>query len=719
MHKTTKLLLRSFAFLAFIGGGIITYSVSTTHAAPGPTCPALAVGDEIKVNEISKTAIYVLDRNLKPRYFYSGYEYKTYKNDYTNFKLIDQQCLDSLGVPGGYPSAINYRPGFGVVRGPDNKLYVLEPGNAVRVISANMAKQIYGPNYKVTTIAPREWGQYICKKTPEITEVQSYHSGMTIKTVSQPNKVYYVDAQKKLREVASQAMAANFILPQYVYTVADAAVQGASQGELITGPIPELTDRTQSSIGCDGGTTPPPPQNGDTTLPTVTISSPTLNQTLKDTVTVLAEARDNVGVTRVDLLINGETKGNFINNGGATWQTSWDTKTTANSDKVNLQAKAYDAAGNSNLSPTMMVKVDNMVIPPPPQATAGVLSVVYDPNENIKADNYITVGDAKPDQTLAVFKLSATNEDFNLTFLKVGNDGTYTLPNSSITDLRLFKDNDTTALALDRECSPTGCDFGKGGASFLTIPRNGSVILKVKGNIPAKNTTKLGEKIHPYLNLGSFITGGSGQISGALNSASNLSFKAEIGDFPYNIFLYPGPTPLVLGVAPDEGTPVTALKTTYGKGDRVVGTFRISNTGVFPITVSSVKFDDSGRKNSEYIYDLWHANSNQAADPNNWTLAASASPNLTFNSLQNNGIKIPVGGSVDLMIRINNFRAIGAEQAGDLFTLSLNPLNVRYKVSEANLGYDGNANGNQTDEINAFYASGVVKKLGTVIVPNP
>jgi hypothetical protein len=147
----TKLLISTF----FVTG-LLVYG-STTHAAPGPTCPALAVGDEIKVNEISKTAIYVLDRNLKPRYFYSGYEYKTYKNDYTNFKLIDQQCLDSLGVPGGYPSAINYRPGSLVVKGPSgNQLYVIQPGNTVAPISDSVAKQLYGTNYKVTTIAPRE-----------------------------------------------------------------------------------------------------------------------------------------------------------------------------------------------------------------------------------------------------------------------------------------------------------------------------------------------------------------------------------------------------------------------------------------------------------------------------------------------------------------------------------------------------------------------------------
>ena len=90
----------------------------------------------------------------------------------------------------------------------------------------------------------------------------------------------------------------------------------------------------------------------DTTPPTVSIASPT-GGSVSGVITVTTSAADNVGVTRVDLFVNGaraasDTSGPF--------NFSWDSTSLAGSN-ANLVAVAYDAAGNSATSPTVTISV--------------------------------------------------------------------------------------------------------------------------------------------------------------------------------------------------------------------------------------------------------------------------------------------------------------------------------------------------------------------------
>jgi hypothetical protein len=102
----------------------------------------------------------------------------------------------------------------------------------------------------------------------------------------------------------------------------------------------------------------PPP---DTTPPTVSIASPT-GGSVSGTVTVTANASDNVGVTRVDFYVNGALAGTA---GAAPYQYAWNTTSLANGSAT-LRAAAFDAAGNSAQSATVTVSVANAVAPPPP-----------------------------------------------------------------------------------------------------------------------------------------------------------------------------------------------------------------------------------------------------------------------------------------------------------------------------------------------------------------
>jgi hypothetical protein len=98
----------------------------------------------------------------------------------------------------------------------------------------------------------------------------------------------------------------------------------------------------------------------DTTPPTVSIGAPGASAKVSGLVPVSVSATDNVGVTRVDLLVNGTV---YASDTTAPFGFSWDT-TNLPDGSVTLQAKAYDAGGNLGTSSSVSVTVANNTVPP-------------------------------------------------------------------------------------------------------------------------------------------------------------------------------------------------------------------------------------------------------------------------------------------------------------------------------------------------------------------
>ncbi|HEV8631346.1 MAG TPA: Ig-like domain-containing protein, partial [Thermoanaerobaculia bacterium] len=94
---------------------------------------------------------------------------------------------------------------------------------------------------------------------------------------------------------------------------------------------------------------------GDTTKPTTAITAPAAGATLSGTTTVTAAASDNVGVTKVELYVDG---GLLATDTTSPYSWSWNTATAANGAHA-LSTKAYDAAGNVGSSATVSVTVSN------------------------------------------------------------------------------------------------------------------------------------------------------------------------------------------------------------------------------------------------------------------------------------------------------------------------------------------------------------------------
>lgn len=100
--------------------------------------------------------------------------------------------------------------------------------------------------------------------------------------------------------------------------------------------------------------------------PTVSLSSPANNTTVSGTVSVVASASDNVGVTKAEFYVNGVLNASDT---ASPYVYSWDTSPLA-AGSYTILAKAYDAAGNVGQSSAVSVTVIHDTIAPTVSVTA-------------------------------------------------------------------------------------------------------------------------------------------------------------------------------------------------------------------------------------------------------------------------------------------------------------------------------------------------------------
>jgi alpha-mannosidase len=110
-------------------------------------------------------------------------------------------------------------------------------------------------------------------------------------------------------------------------------------------------------------------QSTDSTKPTVAVTTPSAGTVLSGTVSVSADATDNVGVAGVQFTVDGSNLG--VEDTVAPYSIQWDTRTAANGSH-SISAVARDAAGNSQTASNVTVSVSNDTTAPtaPAQLTA-------------------------------------------------------------------------------------------------------------------------------------------------------------------------------------------------------------------------------------------------------------------------------------------------------------------------------------------------------------
>jgi hypothetical protein len=124
-----------------------------------------------------------------------------------------------------------------------------------------------------------------------------------------------------------------------------------SPARFLTTPPGALKNDTTVYPATDGTT--------DTTPPTAVVTAPAGGATLTGAVTLAATASDNVGVVRVDFLVDGTVVAASTT---VPYTVSWNSTTVADGAHA-VSARAYDTAGNSAAAPAVVVTTSN---PPPP-----------------------------------------------------------------------------------------------------------------------------------------------------------------------------------------------------------------------------------------------------------------------------------------------------------------------------------------------------------------
>ena len=142
----------------------------------------------------------------------------------------------------------------------------------------------------------------------------------------------------------------------------------------------------------------------DTSAPTVSITSPSSGATVAGLVPVDVSANDNVGVSRVELVVNGKPVATDMM---APYGFSWDSTSVADGNAT-IVAYAYDAAGNYS-SRSLTVNVANAAavatpVPAPVADTMPPVASITNPLANARVSGNITV-QAKGTDNVAVTSL--------------------------------------------------------------------------------------------------------------------------------------------------------------------------------------------------------------------------------------------------------------------------------------------------------------------------
>jgi hypothetical protein len=172
------------------------------------------------------------------------------------------------------------------------------------------------------------------------------------------------------------------------------------------------------------------PAPADTIAPTVSVTSPTNGANVTGNITLSASATDNMGVTKVDFLIDGSLVGSVTS---SPYNLPWNS-TAVTDGTHSLQSRGYDAAGNAGSSPSVAFTVSNQT-----PGTSSSLSVAITSPSNggtVPRNQRVTIGAAAKD-TVAVTKVefyvnssllgTATTQPYNYPWKVPGKKGQYNI----------------------------------------------------------------------------------------------------------------------------------------------------------------------------------------------------------------------------------------------------------------------------------------------------
>ena len=199
-----------------------------------------------------------------------------------------------------------------------------------------------------TTVAPADLQQ----------SVDQWSNVLGIDETADVNETFRTSTHKVFRDASGRSMIETYLISGMGHALTVDVGTNVDQGGA-TGAFCEDHDIYSSFYaaqfwgltggGGGGGA------GGDTVAPTVSLTSPASGATVSGSLAVTANASDNVGVTRVDVFVDGTLAGSDAT---APFSVTVDTTTLSNGSHA-ISAKAFDAANNAGTSAAVTVTVQN------------------------------------------------------------------------------------------------------------------------------------------------------------------------------------------------------------------------------------------------------------------------------------------------------------------------------------------------------------------------
>lgn len=185
--------------------------------------------------------------------------------------------------------------------------------------------------------------------------VDQWTNVLGIDNAADVSETFRTSTHKVYKNAAGRAMVETFLIANTGHALTVDPGTGVDQGGT-TGAFAEDHDIYSSYYAAkfwgllDGGGTP-----GDTSPPAVSVTSPAAGATVSGAITVTFDASDNVGVARVELLVDGAVMGTDT---AAPYSISLDTRTLSNGAH-SIGGRAVDTSGNAATATTRSVTVQN------------------------------------------------------------------------------------------------------------------------------------------------------------------------------------------------------------------------------------------------------------------------------------------------------------------------------------------------------------------------
>jgi len=318
------------------------------------------------------------------------------------------------------------------------------------------------------------------------------------------------------------------------------------------------------------------------------------------------------------------------------------------------------------------------------------------------------VGAGTSNGVYLAFKLTSQYETQKITSLKLSSVAT-ALATTTLTNIRLYEGSATTAFASAPQfdtCTGTICEVTfTASDNLLSAPvPTGGVTVYMKADVAAGGSAILGNDFKFSIASTTHIAvkgSVSGLTTGTITGSATSSGVSYI--VPQNVKI-------------EAVSPTTAAQVGTSAGQNVA-VFKITNNGSAAVllSTSTLTFTNGGSATTTTSFKIYSsAMGGGQSDTSGWNsgsgYAASvgttgASSSISFATTTYSAAEQKIDGGSWRYLTIKTTTAVANN---DTFQFSVSALgNIKFNVDEADLGYDGNGDGDLSDTILGLYVDGI------------